>query len=109
MGHGALRRVWKGRGGIMPGDVTHPDFIKRAVSREPERVSPGGSSFPPLCIQLPKWLGSLQPSSRDPAKVGTLPTGLGTALAKGGSRPRVFNPRPAEASSKQKARDTDYP
>ncbi|KAL1775092.1 1 metastasis-suppressor [Sigmodon hispidus] len=30
------RRVWEGRGGIVPGDVTHLDFIKGTLIREPE-------------------------------------------------------------------------
>ncbi|XP_052592921.1 metastasis-suppressor KiSS-1 isoform X1 [Peromyscus californicus insignis] len=44
-GRGVPRRVWEGRGGIVPGDVTHLDFIKGAVIREPERVNPGASGF----------------------------------------------------------------
>ncbi|ERE74393.1 metastasis-suppressor KiSS-1-like protein [Cricetulus griseus] len=44
-GCGVLKRVWEGRGGIVPGDVTHLDFIKGAVIREPEGVNPGASGF----------------------------------------------------------------
>lgn len=68
-GRGALRRVWEGRGGIMLGDATHPDFIKGAVIREPDRASSGASGSPP-CVPTIQ-VTSLQPSSQDPAKVGT--------------------------------------
>uniref|UniRef100_A0A8C6N0D9 Metastasis-suppressor KiSS-1 n=1 Tax=Mus spicilegus TaxID=10103 RepID=A0A8C6N0D9_MUSSI len=45
----------------MLGDVTHSDFIKGAVIREPDRVSPGASGSP-LCVP------TNQPSSQDPVK-----------------------------------------
>lgn len=33
-GRGVLRRAWEGRGGIAPGDVTHLDLIKGAVTKD---------------------------------------------------------------------------
>lgn len=63
----------------MPGDVTHPDFIKGAVCDQGARENTLRRRHFPLCVPTTQ-LFSLQPSGQDPAEVGTLLTGLGTAL-----------------------------